>query len=375
MARKGYNIDEMRALKLAYDGDVTRNDKLKYWLLPGILSGFLAALVMTPRISFKWLQTVQDTGMPAYVATDFKPPIIPVGTPKEDLAKFVVKSGHEFSKVVNGQTLHGAISINDYNAKGFKPFRSLYQVIGDNAYLKATGFHFDAFMSSIWDAKFQILFILLWAVIGFLFGRFKLYPLVTERGYRARQYDEKNRFINALTQLLTAESMSVYTCISRTQTRAGGQFGMDLQTFVFKLRDASEQERVLIFNEFCERYRDDLIFVQYMDQIRVTLTEGRKNLATIQQLKDWHGQVKSKQSAFMKKKNDVVRQFKMYIGLTSGLILMVHFMPMTWNEYVHNFSMAWVGVIVTGIYMIITWLIVNRLTNVYFDDNVLSTVK
>lgn len=364
MARKGYNIDEMRALKLAYDGDVTRNDKLRFWLMPGILTGALTTLVMTPRISFKWLTTVKEYGSPVYIPTDFDPHKL----------KSVEASAKAFKKTVEGVTYKGMVPAGDvkkYNAVG----KSLYKVVGDNAYLKGSGISMDAFFSSIWDAKFQILFILLWVLIGFLFGRFKLYPLIIERGYRSRQYDEKNRFVNALTQLLTAESMSVYKCLTIAQHRASGQFGMDLDRFIFRLRDASEDDVVGVFNDFCERYRDDLIFIQYMDQIRVTYTEGRQNLKTIQQLKDWHGQVKIKQSNFLQRKNRVVNQFKLYLGLSSGLIVMVHFMPMTLNEYFHNFSMSWSGVGTTLVYMLALLAIVNKLTNVYFDDNVLSTVK
>lgn len=364
MARKGYNIDEMRALKLAYDGDVTRNDKFRFWVLPGLISGALTALVMTPRISFKWLTTVKEYGSPVYIPTDFNPAS----------GNSVIESAKAFSKTVGGTTYSGwvpASSVESMNANA----KAMYKIVGDNAYLKGSGFSFDALMSSIWDAKFQLLFILLWIIIGFLFGRFKLYPLVIERGYRARQYDEKNRFVNALTQLLTAESMSVYKCLTIAQKRAEGQFGMDLQRFIFRLRDASEDDVVGVFNDFCERYRDDLIFIQYMDQIRVTYTEGRANLRTIQQLKDWHGQVKTKQYNFLQMKNRVVNQFKMYLGLSMGLIVMIHFMPMSLNEYFHNFSMNFAGMGVTFVYMAVLGLLVNKLTNVYFDDNVLSTVK
>lgn len=364
MARKGYNIDEMRALKLAYDGDVTRNDKFRFWVLPGLITGALTTLVMTPRISFRWLTTVKDYGSPAYIPTDFNP-----------AAKgSVIESAKAFTKTIGGVDYQGylpATKVEHLDATG----KSLYQIVGDDAFLKGNGFNFDALFHNIWDAKFQLLFILLWIIIGFLFGRFKLYPLLIERGYRSRQYDEKNRFVNALTQLLTAESMSVYKCLTIAQHRANGQFGMDLDRFVFRLRDAGDDDVVQVFNDFCERYRDDLIFIQYMDQIRVTYTEGRANLRTIQQLKDWHGQVKTKQYNFLQQKDRVVMQFKIYLGLTSALILMMHFMPTSLQEYFHNFSMSFVGMGVTGLYMILMLLIVNKLTNVYFDDNVLSTVK
>lgn len=490
----------MRALKLAYDSDITRNDKVRFYFMPALFAAIFVMIISTPRISMSWMQSIPANSGNTYIKTDYKSIPIPelTKTQTADLTKKVVAkygklnansrlkdeilklkveylfkemdksqnsmanpyvipvssyisntksksseaatlrrdyeisgSNHKIRAIVvdakgktktqnirisgkqifdesnknitnsvlksKGKTRWYAlpysgkyrISVAEYDSRkasyqkrvkdGKKPIDSFnpknYVVVGDFAFKTASLRQTRALLSTFWDAKFCIVFALIWAVIGFLYGRFKLYPLVLEKGYRARQYDEKNRFVNGLTQLLTAESRSVFDALNITRARSTGQFSKDLERFVYALRDANADDVVIIFNDFTKRYQDDLIFVQYMEQIRVTYMEGRNNIETIQQLKDWHGEVKMKQMDFMTQKNNIVLTAKLYYVVSLGIILMMHFMPMTWLEYVNSFSMTLVGPIVASITLSINLFLINKVVNTYYDSNVMSTAK
>lgn len=388
MARKNYNIDEMRALKLAYDSDITRNDKFRYYVMPAILVIVAVFTVMTPRIALTWQQEVPGVGQPEYIKSDY-PTIALQKSGKLD-GRQVSDFLHKLDGVpkTNGEPNYMSVTQFETKKKAYadaikskrkQPDRKFtpghYKVVGDYAYRVGQKFHLTALLDTLWAAKFQIVTALVLGLFGFLFGRFKLYPSVIERGYRYRQYDEKNRFVNGLTQLLTSDSRSVYDCLVTTQNRAGGQFGKDLERFTYALRDADVDKTVIVFNEFTARYRDDLIFVQFMDQIRITYTEGRNNLVTIQQLKDWHGQVKTKQAEFLSRKNDVVLMFKVYYGLSLGLILFLHTVPMPWQMYAATFGGTFVGIGVAILYVLTNYPVIKKLTDTYFDDNVLSTAR
>lgn len=388
MARKNYNIDEMRALKLAYDSDITRNDKFRYYVMPAILVMVAVFIVMTPRIALTWQQEVPGVGQPEYIKSDY--PTIPLQKSGRLDGGQVSDFLHKLDSVpkTNGEPNYMSVTQFETKKKAYQdaikskrkqPDRKFtpghYKVVGDYAYRVAQKSHLAALLDTLWAAKFQIVTGLVLGLLGFLFGRFKLYPSVIERGYRYRQYDEKNRFINGLTQLLTSDSRSVYDCLVTTQNRAGGQFGKDLERFTYALRDADVDKTVIVFNEFTARYRDDLIFVQFMDQIRITYTEGRNNLVTIQQLKDWHGQVKTKQAEFLSRKNDVVLTFKVYYGLSLGLILFLHTVPMPWQMYAATFGGTFVGIGVAIVYVLTNYPVIKKLTDTYFDDNVLSTAR
>lgn len=386
MARKNYNIDEMRALKLAYDSDITRNDKLRFYLMPALVVMLMAFVVMTPRIAFTWLQEVPGPGQSSYIKTDYRTiPLIKGGNKGGRQVSALIKG---LSKVTKEDGEPNYIPVTEFEAmkkaqetaskaKRKDPYPKFksghYKLVGDYAYKTAQKMHPQAFVDTLWSARNQILTGLLLGLVGFLFGRYKLYPKVVERGYRSRQYDEKNRFINGLTQLLTSESRSVYDCLVTTQKRAGGQFGKDLERFTYALRDADVDKTVIVFNEFTSRYRDDLIFVQFMDQIRITYTEGRNNLVTIQQLKDWHGQVKTKQFEFLAAKNRVVSNYKRNYILVFGVILFLHTVPMPWLMYAATFGNTNVGIVMAVVYVAVNYIIIKRLVDTYFDDNVLST--
>ena len=88
MARKNYNIDEMRALKLAYDSDITRNDKFRYYVMPAILVIVAVFVVMTPRIALTWQQEVPGVGQPEYIKSDY-PTVALQKSGKLDADKFL----------------------------------------------------------------------------------------------------------------------------------------------------------------------------------------------------------------------------------------------------------------------------------------------
>lgn len=305
MAKKGYNLDELRAFKMAFDSDITKSDKRKYLLIPGALSSGIFLLFLTPDIKWSPVKKVVTTGVTKYVS--------------------------------DGK------------------------------------FHADFFFGSFITNLPYFIGALIFFVLGYLYGKYKLMPLQIEREYKEYQFIEKNRFVNSLTQLLTNDGLAVLTCLNEVSKRTTGQFKNDVMKLVYSLRSADDPGKIKAINTFTERYRSDLIFVQYMDQILVSLTNGRGNLETLQNLKDYHNEIKLKQSEFETKKINLMMSMVAFGGLISGMIVFFHFMPMGWDAYMETYVHSVIGWVGFGLYYVIVVLIFNKLINGLYDDNILST--
>ena len=187
MARKNYNIDEMRALKLAYDSDITRNDKFRYYVMPAILVIVAVFVVMTPRIALTWQQQVPGVGQPEYIKSDY--PTIPLQKSGKldggQISDFLQKLKHvpktdgeaNYMSVVKFETKKKAYeeaikATRKQPDSKFTP--SHYKVVGDYAYRTGQKPHLTALLDTLWAAKFQIVTALILGLLGFLFGVFGL---------------------------------------------------------------------------------------------------------------------------------------------------------------------------------------------------------
>ncbi|MBB5887612.1 hypothetical protein [Lactovum miscens] len=220
-----------------------------------------------------------------------------------------------------------------------------------------------------------VIFGLLFGGLGALFGWRQLLPQIVERDYQRKQFNEKHRFVNTLTQLMVDEQRSVWLCLKSVSERVDGQFKTDLEILVARLKNPDEAETRASFSEFSARYKDDIFFVQYVDELSSSFLEGRGNFKTLQELKDSYNDIKLKQEAFYTRKKAVLSMaFKVYFSLL-GFVMVFHFLPPIASVYAPVFSHSILGWIDFSLFYVIMLWFFNKLSIGFFDDNLLQMQK
>lgn len=211
-------------------------------------------------------------------------------------------------------------------------------------------------------------------VIGMFYGWRVLMPKSIQKAYEQESMIQRNKFINNLTQILTDDTKTVNKALSMAKVRAKGEFKDDLTRLEAGLFGADISQIQDAMQEITDKYTDDVIFLQYMEQLETAAIEGRTNMDTLKDIKVYHNQMKTKQDLYEKKKLIHVGDMKtMMIFITMFIFMLTY--PFGFSMYLTAFAHNWTGYVFGGLYLVVEWFFFNQFMNFLFDDSVVSMKK
>lgn len=211
---------------------------------------------------------------------------------------------------------------------------------------------------------------IIFAVFGFIITLIFIIPANTKRSYQTKSWNERNRFVNNYYQLSTNEELSTIAILERLKTRATGEFKEDLSILHSKISTSDPEGVREAFKAFKERYEADTIFMQYVEQIEQSITQGRFNSESLRDLKTFHNDTTKAIKSFINAKNNYFKDLKFIFGLVMVFILTLTFAT-GFENYVTVFAHHPVGWGVYGIWYLYLLFIVKKYVTIYFDDEVM----
>jgi hypothetical protein len=163
---------------------------------------------------------------------------------------------------------------------------------------------------------------ILGGLVGLAYGYIVLMQHNVQRVYHQRARIQRNRFVNNMTQLLTNPNETVVSALKwcAQDIVAEGEFKRDLDYLIIELMDATPSEVKAAFDRMSVKYRRDFVFRLFLDNLITASLEGRTDIKKLKDLKSWHNDVMEQTSIFMNNKNGAVRQYKITVGYTVGII-------------------------------------------------------
>lgn len=211
-------------------------------------------------------------------------------------------------------------------------------------------------------------------VFGCIYGWSFFLPKSIKKNYEKASFDQRNKFINNLTQVLTDQSKTVLVALGSVASRADGEFKDDLMRMQAGLFGSDRDSVTEAFNEMTDKYKDDVIFVQYMEQVETATLEGNTNIDTLKDIKAYHNEMKVKQEQYEKKKNANVGDMKVMAFTITAFILALTF-SFGFDMYLTAFARSWVGYVTCAIYLLIIGMFFKQFSTYLFDDSITSISK
>lgn len=207
------------------------------------------------------------------------------------------------------------------------------------------------------------------AGIGIFFGIKFLLPKSIRKQYEAEGFNQRNKFINNITQVLTDSSQTVLMSLQKVTTRSDGEFHENLEKFHARLIGADDEMIRDTVTWFSDLYDDDIVFVQYVEQLETALIEGRTNIDTLQDIKTYHNQIRKKQEYYEAQKNAHLSDMKRLSVITLILIILLSF-SFGFSTYLEAFARHPTGYITAGLYLLIVGYFLKQFSGYLFDDSV-----
>lgn len=226
---------------------------------------------------------------------------------------------------------------------------------------------------------FFLTFLLFWiwwvaligGLIGMLYGYAVLIPQSVKRVYEEKAFRERNNFINYMTQILTNNDRTIVQAIQKVRKRASGEFQEDLSRLEAVLMDANESETVAAFKELEKKYKKDVVFTLYLEQLTTALINGRTNVDSIKNIKHYHNQIKEKQAEFLNAKQGKANDFKFMAKVSFFFIVAIiwSFGLKTFIEVYAHYPIGWASSI---LFLIILGTIYHSFVKRMGDDSIME---
>jgi hypothetical protein len=196
-------------------------------------------------------------------------------------------------------------------------------------------------------------------------------PQNTKRTYEVTAFRERNNFVNNITQMLTNPDRTVLDALKTVTERANGEFKEDLYLLQASIVDANTKEQQEAFQALSDKYKNDVIFDLFVEQLATASIEGRLSVETLKDIKTYHNQVKKKQGDFMAQKQKEAYNFKFIVTIGLVLIMAITF-SFGWDQFINDYARNPIGWVTSGIYLSLLGGYFIAFRNRYIDDNIME---
>lgn len=212
------------------------------------------------------------------------------------------------------------------------------------------------------------------AVVGAIYGVRFLLPQAIKKQYEAAGFNQRNKFLNNITQVLTDESQTVLMAIRKVTVRTDGEFREDVKKFHAMLIGADNDRIRDAVMWFGDKYDDDIIFMQYLEQLETAMLEGKTNIDTLKDIKTYHNDISKKQKMYESQKNGHLNDMKQLVFITAFLIIALA-VSFGFDVYLRSFARHIIGYITSGLYLVLLAMYFKQFVGYLFDDSVMEIRK
>lgn len=207
------------------------------------------------------------------------------------------------------------------------------------------------------------------ALVGALYGVKVLLPKSVEKTYQYHSFVQRNKFVNNMTQILTDDGKTVSRALQLANARAEGEFQNDINELQARLIGADNNLINKAFKAIEDKYQDDVIFAQFLEQLETVMLEGRTNLDSLKDIKTYHNDMKKKQREYQSKKNGYLSDMKM-LGVVVVIFLLAVSFSFGFSTYINDFARQPIGWISCGVYMSLMGQFFRKFSIFLFDDSI-----
>ena len=211
-------------------------------------------------------------------------------------------------------------------------------------------------------------------LIGGIYGYSVIMPKTVKRNYEVRALQERNKFINNMTQVLTDEDKTLVKALSQAKSRCAGELRNDINVLEATLMSSDIDSVKEAFYDLNSKYKEDIVFSQYIEQLETAVLEGKTNIDTFKDIKTYHNDLVRKTKEYHMIKNGHKKDMTQMLIIIVCFILAITF-SFSFTTYYEAFARGLVGWITSLLFFTIISLFLNNFVKLYFDDSITEVSK
>lgn len=226
-------------------------------------------------------------------------------------------------------------------------------------------FAYTYFVGYIWWLS------VIYGLLASLYQYRRINKLNMSREYQEKAFNERNKFLNNITQILTNPNTTTLDGLMKSANRTSGEFQDDLGYLLTELKDSDPRRVHSAFETFKVKYETDVVFIQYIDQLETAILDGRNNVEVLKDIRTFHNNVKKKRDFFIRLKSKRTSQFKQIVLILLASILAMAF-SLGFSKYINEYAHTMYGWVGNNLYLLVIFMIFRGHLKKQEDDNVME---
>lgn len=211
------------------------------------------------------------------------------------------------------------------------------------------------------------------AAIGVAYGLRIWLPKAVKRTYNIKSFNERNRLLNLLTQQMSDQTKIPKQILERVVSRLDGELRKDFFPITARIANgATNSEINEMFDVVEKKYKDDIIFSQYLEQIETNFTTGIDNLSSLKDMNGYHNDLRKQRDLFLGYKAKRLKDCFSLIVLSVLLVSALQFGMGNHDTYMKGFADVTIGRSVSVVYTLIFFGLTRKFEKIYFDDEIME---
>lgn len=224
-----------------------------------------------------------------------------------------------------------------------------------------------AFMFLLFDSWWAMF---IGAILGAWYVYLAILPKQTQSRYEERGLDQRNRFINLVTQMLATKGTLVINTLKAAIDKVDGEFAADIRQLTAILMSSDDKaEKHAAWQKLGDKYADDVYFSLFIEALETAYNETDYNIQTFTVFKDSHNAMRLKQKDFVRAKKTVQQKMMVMLGL-AFILIGVLAMSRGWANYVTLYAHNIVGNGFSVVFLAVLGFIMHRFFIKFYDNSV-----
>lgn len=212
---------------------------------------------------------------------------------------------------------------------------------------------------------------LVFGIIGIVYGLKVILPKTIQRNYEQQAFFQRNKFVNSMTQILTDEGKTVQRALETVKQRASGEFREDLILLQGQTLATTNKKVIEAIQHLTDKYVEDIVFVQYMEQLETGIIEGETDVETLKDIKEYHNDINKKQNGFYVMKDREKNYMKtISIAMVAFVLIINVFLGL--DTYINVFTKSPIGWITGTGFLGLEMMYYRDFIKYYYDDSIME---
>lgn len=212
-------------------------------------------------------------------------------------------------------------------------------------------------------------------VVGLTFGYFRIMPRQVRVEYEQSALEERHKAVSTMASAMTAgDKLPAYRILQRVSATTTGELHDDFMRLTAAVLSFESEGAVhKAFVTMMDKYKGDVYFVQFLEQLETFALSSTMDIQTIEMLNDMHNTLVEKSIDYTRIREGSLQETRIMTGVVIALGVMMEFVAVKMATYKYFVQYFWHGMTgwITGALMIVLFSVIfYRFYNRYFDTSI-----